>query len=157
MSTNGAATAGLASFDGRLLAANPGTGQIVDFGAGGDLAAQPVFATLPGVVALLPVEGLGLLGGSSAGGTLHDASAGGDLTAAAPFASGLAIDPSFAGLAHVAGCGDGVLDPEEEECDDGNTANGDGCDSRCRVRLCLVPPAPECITARAEPSWGSSS
>lgn len=145
--TNGAGTAGLASFAGQRLAANPGTGQILDFSTGGDLAAQPVFATLPGVVALLPVEGLGLLAASSTGGALHEASAGGDLSAATPFASGLAIDPAFAGLVHVAGCGDGVLDEAEEACDDGNTENGDGCDSRCRVRLCLVPPASECIQA----------
>ena len=145
--TNGAGTAGLASFAGKRLAANPGTGQILEFGAGGDLTAQPVFATLPGIVALLPVEGLGLLAASGTGGTLHEASAGGDLTAATPFASGLAIDPAFAGLAHVAGCGDGVLDAASERCDDGNTENGDGCDSRCRIRLCLIPPATGCIEA----------
>lgn len=145
--TNGAGTAGLAAFAGKRLAANPGTGQILDFGAGGDLAAQPVFATLPGVVALLPVEGLGLLAASGTGGTLHDASAGGDLAAAAPFASGLAVDAAFAGLARVAGCGDGVLDAEEEQCDDGNTEDGDGCDSRCRIRLCLIPAATGCIEA----------
>ncbi|MCZ6715308.1 MAG: hypothetical protein O7B29_15320, partial [Deltaproteobacteria bacterium] len=34
----------------------------------------------------------------------------------------------------VEGCGDGVLQPElGEGCDDGGTANGDGCDSDCHV------------------------
>ncbi len=28
-------------------------------------------------------------------------------------------------------CGDGVLDSETEECDDGNTEGGDGCDASC--------------------------
>ena len=144
--TTGAGTAGLAGFDGSLLAANPGSHQIVSFDAGGDLTAQPVFATLPGVVALLPVPGLGLLAASAAGGTLVDATAGGDLTGAASFASGLSIDPAFAGLARVGGCGDGVVEGREQ-CDDGNTANGDGCDSRCIVRLCLVPPPSGCIEA----------
>ncbi|HJL16005.1 MAG TPA: DUF4215 domain-containing protein [Sandaracinaceae bacterium LLY-WYZ-13_1] len=31
-----------------------------------------------------------------------------------------------------AGCGDGVVDPDEE-CDDGNTFAGDGCDAFCRL------------------------
>ncbi len=30
-------------------------------------------------------------------------------------------------------CGDGVLDPPGEECDDGNLANDDGCSSTCRL------------------------
>jgi len=31
-------------------------------------------------------------------------------------------------------CGDGVLDAEfGEECDDGNTDSGDGCDNFCRI------------------------
>jgi cysteine-rich repeat protein len=32
------------------------------------------------------------------------------------------------------GCGNGTLDPGEE-CDDGNTADGDGCSSQCRSEL----------------------
>jgi len=43
-------------------------------------------------------------------------------------------------------CGDGVLDPSEE-CDDGNTAPGDGCDPQClgenaTFRMSLVPVVP---------------
>lgn len=30
-------------------------------------------------------------------------------------------------------CGDGVLNPPGEECDDGGTANGDGCSSTCKL------------------------
>jgi cysteine-rich repeat protein len=29
-------------------------------------------------------------------------------------------------------CGNGTVDSTQEECDDGNTADGDGCSSRCR-------------------------
>jgi cysteine-rich repeat protein len=38
-------------------------------------------------------------------------------------------DPDFAE------CGDGLVS-EDEECDDGNTALGDGCDAECRVETC---------------------
>jgi cysteine-rich repeat protein len=31
-------------------------------------------------------------------------------------------------------CGDGVVDPEWEQCDDGNTADGDACSSDCQLR-----------------------
>ncbi len=41
--------------------------------------------------------------------------------------SGAKEDPSVAGV-----CGDGVLDAGEG-CDDGNTVDGDGCSSKCRV------------------------
>jgi cysteine-rich repeat protein len=30
-------------------------------------------------------------------------------------------------------CGDGVLQSEHEECDDGNTSNRDSCDNTCKV------------------------
>jgi cysteine-rich repeat protein len=49
--------------------------------------------------------------------------------------------------AEVAGvCGDGILDPAET-CDDGNTANGDGCSDVCQVEdgwVCTdpIPPGP---------------
>ena len=35
-------------------------------------------------------------------------------------------------------CGDGNLDPDEQ-CDDGNTANGDGCSSSCQVEQICNP------------------
>jgi cysteine-rich repeat protein len=145
--TNGAGTAGLAALGEQLLAANPGSGQVVDASGGGDLAALPVFATLPGVVNLLEVEGLGLFAASASGGALYDISAGGDFSGAAPFASGLDLDPAFVGLAHFGGCGDGILDPGEA-CDDGNVLDGDGCNATCKVRLCRVPPSDACVVAR---------
>ena len=30
-------------------------------------------------------------------------------------------------------CGDGIRDPEYEDCDDGNTDDGDGCPGNCRI------------------------
>ena len=33
-------------------------------------------------------------------------------------------------------CGDGVVNQIGEECDDGNTVNGDGCDNNCTVTRC---------------------
>lgn len=38
-------------------------------------------------------------------------------------------------------CGDGSVDPGEQ-CDDGNTANGDGCSSTCRIEVKPQPPQP---------------
>jgi cysteine-rich repeat protein len=39
-------------------------------------------------------------------------------------------------LCLIARCGDGFLDPEDEECDDGNLQNGDGCSSICIDETC---------------------
>jgi cysteine-rich repeat protein len=41
-----------------------------------------------------------------------------------------ALSVTFTVQPHQAACGDGTLDAGEE-CDDGNTANGDGCDATC--------------------------
>lgn len=41
-------------------------------------------------------------------------------------------DPSWVVPVWVETCGDGYLDATEE-CDDGNTINGDGCDRKCKV------------------------
>jgi cysteine-rich repeat protein len=41
------------------------------------------------------------------------------------------------------GCGDGIINQPSEECDDGNTLAGDGCNGICRVEpnhVCLVDP-----------------
>jgi TonB family protein len=38
-------------------------------------------------------------------------------------------------------CGDGALDASEQ-CDDGNTASGDGCSSTCRLEALPPPPPP---------------
>lgn len=46
-----------------------------------------------------------------------------------------------------AACGDGNLDPGEE-CDDGNTANGDGCSSVCKIEN----RPPDCSAAVASPA-----
>ncbi len=35
-----------------------------------------------------------------------------------------------------ASCGDGVINLEGEECDDGNTVDGDGCDANCTTTRC---------------------
>jgi cysteine-rich repeat protein len=50
--------------------------------------------------------------------------------------STLLVAPGFV----TAVCGDGVISTEfNEDCDDGNSASGDGCDSLCNVE---VPEAP---------------
>ncbi len=36
-------------------------------------------------------------------------------------------------------CGDGIVNQSSEECDDGNTVNGDGCDSNCKVEITSLP------------------
>ena len=143
--SNGAGTAGLAVRGEQLLAANPGSDTIRNFAGGGDLAELPVFATVPDVVNVLNVQGSDLLA-ASANGAVYDVTAGGDFTSAPAFATGLVIDAEFAGMAHFGGCGDGILDGGEA-CDDGNVADGDGCNSACRIRLCRQPPATTCVEA----------
>lgn len=44
-------------------------------------------------------------------------------------------------------CGDGVVYPESEECDDGNEFDGDACTSTCTLARCgdgIVQPGEEC-------------
>lgn len=47
---------------------------------------------------------------------------------------------------YLRGCGDGILQEGKEECDDGNTDNGDGCSSSCTIDSCgngVIDPAPD--------------
>jgi cysteine-rich repeat protein len=53
-------------------------------------------------------------------------------------------------------CGDGTLD-SNEQCDDGNNANGDGCDKFCEIELCygvIIPPAEQCKSFYCDSSDG---
>jgi cysteine-rich repeat protein len=34
-------------------------------------------------------------------------------------------------------CGDGLLAPSSEQCDDGNTADEDGCSHDCRFEIVI--------------------
>ena len=42
------------------------------------------------------------------------------------------------------GCGSSIV-TGDEQCDDGNTVDGDGCSSICRLELCGPTPAPDCL------------
>lgn len=146
--TGGSGTRGLTGFGELSLVANQGTNQVIDFTLGGDLATLPVFATVPGVVALIQVPGLGLFAAADSENSVYEITPGGDFSGLVPFATGIAISNDFAGMAHLGGCGDGILDIEaEEDCDDGNNLDGDGCNAECQIRLCLNPPATSCIAA----------
>ena len=150
--SGGDGTRGVTGFGEQRLVANQGTGQVLDFTLGGDLTAAPVFASVADVVALYDVPGLGLFAASDERNTLFEISAGGDIGPGDAFATGLVISNAFAGIAHLGGCGDGILDTSEEseeQCDDGNNVDGDGCNAECRIRLCLDPPAPSCVVARS--------
>lgn len=84
----------------------------------------------------------GTSAGKAAGGTAGGAQAGGGNHAAGAAEGGAAGDASTgeggeAGTAEPAGiCGNDVLEPGEE-CDDGNTADDDGCSANCRVQYLL--------------------
>jgi len=104
--------------------------EIIDFTAGGDLSLAPVFAMVVNPRGLLNVPGLGLFAAAGNGSGVFEISAGGDFLGTQPFASGVATTFGLASLAYVAGCGDGIVQ-DPEECDDGNTVAGDGCDAMC--------------------------
>ncbi len=85
----------------------------------------------------------------------------GDLSTARDFGAALAVDGDHvvvgtpqdgrsggvAGVAHVFDrCGDGAR-AAGEECDDGNTADGDGCSATCRLEACGVGPRNGCRVA----------
>jgi cysteine-rich repeat protein len=142
-----ASGAGLAEHAGRLYAADQ-QGAVVDFTSGGNLGPDDPFAHgLPSPGVLLDVPGLGFFVGSGTGVGVNEISAGGDFSAVLPFAVGVQTTFGLAGLAYVAGCGDGI-EQAGETCDDGNTLANDGCDAVCQVEpLCGATPAPACIAA----------
>jgi len=135
---------GIAEFDGRLLVADQDAGRIIDFSDGGSSATSPTFATLPDIRGLLHVPGGFLL--AATGTAIYNVTAGGDFTGATPIVSG------FGGLdgamVYVAGCGDGLVQPDlGEECDDANDIQGDGCSSTCQQSLCEPAPVSGCLEA----------
>jgi cysteine-rich repeat protein len=129
-----------------LLVAEEGSNEILDFSAGGDLTPAPVFATVRQPTQLVDLGPVGLFALSNLENGVFEVSAGGDFSAAAPFATGVENNGGFADLELVLGCGDAILDPAIEECDDGNTLDGDGCSAACQIR-CAPAPAPGCVAA----------
>lgn len=130
-------TRGLTEWGGMLLVATPTLFAVKDATGGGDLAGGPQFVTSLGAQALLAVPGLGLFATREE--EVFEVSAGGDFGAAVPFASGLlpvSSDPGgYSGMAYVAGCGDDIVQPDED-CEDGNLVPGDGCDENCLFEVC---------------------
>jgi cysteine-rich repeat protein len=139
---------GLAEHEGRLYASSYTDGSVYDVTGGGSFGGDDPFAHgLPTPTALLDVPGLGLFTASGNSGGINEISAGGDFTAVLPIAVGVETTFGLAGLAYVAGCGDGV-EQAGETCDDGNTLANDGCDAVCQVEsLCEATPANACILA----------
>jgi len=73
--------------------------------------------------------------------------------------AGMAIDDVEVHACRIATCGDGQLGPGEL-CDDGNTTNGDGCDSNCRPTGCgngVVTPGEDCDDGNLVEDDGCSS
>jgi cysteine-rich repeat protein len=54
-------------------------------------------------------------------------------------------------LCHPSTCGDGEVEDDHETCDDGNRANGDGCNQGCQVEV-VVSPTPTRTPTPAIPS-----
>ena len=51
-------------------------------------------------------------------------------------------------------CGDGVVE-SPEECDDGNTVNGDGCDNNCKFSCVSTDPTRDCASTSACVTMGT--
>lgn len=78
--------------------------------------------------------------GSEAGDSEADTSTGGDDTSSggssgstSSSTSTATTDESSSGTTEPAACGDGEVNAKGEECDDGNLADGDGCDAMCKL------------------------
>lgn len=86
-------------------------------------------------------EGQGGAGGAS-GIPLSSAGAGGN-EGGSSTGSGIVLPPRDGGVDRPAGghCGDGVLQ-RNEQCDDGNTVSGDGCNAVCQIEANWVCPTP---------------
>jgi cysteine-rich repeat protein len=146
---NGGDLRGVTERTGTLLVSSTSRGQVLDISAipgSGDLDGAEVFATVPSTTEIVDLGPIGLFSMGS-GGAVHEISAGGDYVGAAPFASGIRAQ-LFADLAMVRGCGDSIVDPETEECDDGNTLAGDSCSPSC-VITCAPAPETTCTAAAA--------
>ncbi len=59
--------------------------------------------------------------------------------------------PGYWGPINVVGgtCGDGIVNQPSEQCDDGNTVSGDGCDANCQIEI--GPSAPTLPTSYDNP------
>jgi len=141
--TNQTGIFGLGEFGGALLVAAFTPNTVIDFTAGGDLTTQPVVASVVNVTQVEGVDGV-LLAVSANDEIVYDITTG----TPASFAFGFDNLNTTGGIAHVpAGvCGDGMVDAGEE-CDDGNTLDGDGCTSACVVEFCgdgVTQPTEEC-------------
>ncbi len=69
----------------------------------------------------------------------------GDYLCAQPYYAGVAYSCTLSCAAYTPICGDTHKDAGEQ-CDDGNTTNGDGCSSTCQTEI----PAPVCGNGRVE-------
>ena len=132
----------LAEFGGALLLSEFMTDSVLNATGGGSVAGLPLFATVPAARGLEHVPGLGFFGTSNQ--EVWEISAGGDFTAEPPFAFGFTtID--VGSMLYIEGCGDGIVQAGlGETCDDGNTANLDGCNSVCQLGFCAPAPVGAC-------------
>jgi fibro-slime domain-containing protein len=92
-------------------------------------------------------KGAGSGGGSASGGSESGGSAGsstGGSSGGTPSSGGTGGSGNEGGA--PPGCGDGSL-TSDEECDDGNTADGDGCSANCRVEATCAAGDPSCTAA----------
>ena len=91
-------------------------------------------------------------GGSSSGGSSQGS--GGTTGVIIKMMDGGTVDPcANAGLPEGCetmvppACGDGMMNQDSEECDDGNTLPGDCCSGTCKVeQYCVCPPGEKCHT-----------
>ena len=137
----GSGLIGMAEWNGAVLVADLNDGLVIDFTAGGDLSAAPVFANVSGVEQLEAIPGFGLLA-LSTNNVVTEISTGAEVA----FASGIGSISASGGIHYVAGCGDGLVGPDEQ-CDDGNTIDDDGCRNDCTTERCgdgILDPGEEC-------------
>jgi cysteine-rich repeat protein len=115
------------------------------------LCAQPFACVVPGADGLLqtgvhPADESKPYVSSGADGIAQTAAAGDDVQVIAPgngFADTVCVDAGADGLAQTTLCGNGVADADENgipgsanECEDGNTTPGDGCNAICEQEFC---------------------
>ena len=141
MAPGGNGLMGMAEWNGTLLVADLNDGLVIDFTAGGDLSAASVFASPSGVEQIEAVPGLGLLALSTDNEVV-------DIATGSPvlFANGIGTISASGGILYIGGCGDGFVLPPEQ-CDDGNTMDGDGCRADCTEEICgdgILDPGEEC-------------
>jgi len=117
---------------GNLYVSDYGSQSVIEISAGGDFSSAVPHVTGHVFQGLTIANGL-LLAVESSGTQIYEITTPGTLNV---WATGLSsTDTGLDTVPMTSTCGDGTTEPGEQ-CDDGNTIDGDGCSALCQLEIC---------------------